>query len=324
MGVIMVARASWGKVEGWRSVTSIVTEWGAIAAVLVLAIYLNSALAYVIAVVLLGALQHRLAALGHEAAHGTLFRFRFWNDVTADAFCFFPILGTVHNYRRWHLAHHASPNDPDRDPDILNLGPLLMRDRFPMSRRLMVRLVFWRWISAPASLIRYGIEYMKLNTFGVGKGLGSTFLYQRWYSPRIASVARVAFYVALGLVLAAISPRIALLVVALWVVPLATTFPYFLMLRDTFQHTNADAGRYTNTRVFRVHPIVRWAVFPYGQDLHLPHHASPSVPHYRLEALHHHLLESRAGYGPAAVECRGVLWNRTGEPTISDVLTQGH
>ena len=320
----MSDKARWGQVEGWRSVASLATEWGAIACVIVLAIYLDATPAYVVAVVLMGALQHRLAALGHEAAHGTLFQNRFWNDVMADAFCFFPVLGTVYHYRRWHLAHHASPNDPDRDPDILNLGPWLMRDSFPMSRGQMVWLVFWRWMSAPVSFIRYGIEYMKLNTFGRGKGLGPSLHHQRWYPPTAAAGARVAFYAALGLVLSALNPRISLLLIGLWVVPLVTTFPYFLMLRDTFQHTNADAGRYTNTRVFRVHPIVGWAVFPYGQDLHLPHHASPSVPHYRLEALHHHLLASRSAYGPAAVECRGVLWNRTGEPTISDVLTQGH
>ena len=34
------------------------------------------------------------------------------------------------------------------------------------------------------------------------------------------------------------------------------------------------------------------------------------------------LLATRAGYGPAAVECRGVMWNRTGEPTIADTLTR--
>jgi fatty acid desaturase len=313
----------WGRIEGWRGARSLALEWASVAGVIGLATYLDAPLPYVAAVVLVGALQHRLAALGHEAAHGVLFRDRFWNDAAADALCFFPVLGTVRHYRRWHLAHHAAPNDPERDPDVLNLGPWLLRDRFPMSRHRIVWLVFLRWASGPASFIRYGWSYMCMNTLGRGAGLRPPVRDRPGYPPRAEALGRAAFYSALGLALWALGPRAALAFVALWILPLMTTFPYFLMLRDTFQHTNADAGRYTNTRVFRVHPAVRWAVFPYGQDLHLPHHAAPSVPHYRLEALHRHLLATRAGYGPAAVECRGVMWNRTGEPTIADTLARG-
>jgi fatty acid desaturase len=300
-----------------------VIEWGSVVGVIGLALRLDGIPSYAVAIVLVGVLQHRLAALGHEAAHGSLFRNRSWNDAVANALCFFPILGTVHHYRRWHLAHHASANDPERDPDVLNLGPWLLRDRFPMSRGRMVWLVFLRWVSAPVSFVRYGWSYLRLNTFGRGADLRPFGLHHRWYPPRVEFLARVASYAALGLVLSVLELSGTLGFVVSWVVPLVTTFPYFLMLRDTFQHTNADAGRYTNTRVFRVHPVVRWAVFPYGQDRHLPHHASPRVPHYRLEALHQHLLATRAAYGPAAVECRGVLWNQTGEPTIADVLTNG-
>jgi fatty acid desaturase len=252
----------WGRIEGWRSGYSLAIEWGSIVAVIAMAFQFDSIPIYLVAVVLVGALQHRLAALGHEAAHGSLFRNRFWNDAVADALCFFPILGTVHHYRRWHLAHHASPNDPERDPDVLNLGPWLLRDRFPMSRGRMVWLVFWRWLTAPVSFVRYGCSYIRMNTFGKGAGLRPLGLHHRWYSPRVEFLARVASYAALGLVLSVLGPSTALWFVVLWVLPLVTTFPYFLMLRDTFQHTNADAGRYTNTRVFRVHPVVRWAVFP--------------------------------------------------------------
>lgn len=313
----------WGRVESWRSVCSLTIEWSSVAAVIWLAIQLDRIPFYVVAIVLVGALQHRLAALGHEAAHGSLLRNRFWNDAVADALCFFPILGTVHHYRCWHLAHHASPNDPERDPDVLNLGRWLLRDQFPMLRGRMVWLVFMRWVSAPVSFVRYGLSYMLLNTFGKGEGLRRVLPSHRWYPRRVECLARVTFYAVLGIFVSVLGPNAALFSVVLWVVPLTTTFPYFLMLRDTFQHTNADAGQYTNTRVFRVHPVVRWAVFPYGQELHLPHHISPHVPHYRLEALHDHLLANRAAYGPVAVECRGVLWNRTGDPTIADVLSQG-
>ena len=42
-------------------------------------------------------------------------------------------------------------------------------------------------------------------------------------------------------------------------------------------------GRLTNSRVFFTDFFTRWAVFVYGQDMHIPHHLFPAVPHYRLE-----------------------------------------
>lgn len=78
----------------------------------------------------------------------------------------------------------------------------------------------------------------------------------------------------------------------LWLVPAFTTFPLFMILRQWVQHGNADRGRYTNTRVFLVGPLVRYAVFPWGMDYHLPHHLMASVPHYNLKRLHEILLRN--------------------------------
>lgn len=75
-----------------------------------------------------------------------------------------------------------------------------------------------------------------------------------------------------------------------WILPLFTTFALFMVLRQWVQHGNADRGRLTNTRIFFVNPLVRYAIFPWGMDFHLPHHLYASVPHYRLEYLHRMLL----------------------------------
>ena len=42
-------------------------------------------------IVLVGALQHRLAGLGHEAAHYSLLKNKLLNDLIGDVFCMFPI-----------------------------------------------------------------------------------------------------------------------------------------------------------------------------------------------------------------------------------------
>ncbi len=106
----------------------------------------------------------------------------------------------------------------------------------------------------------------------------------------------------------------------LWILPLFTAFPVYMILREWVQHGNADRGRYTNSRVFLIDPITRYAVFPLGMDYHLPHHLFVGVPHYKLKRLHQ-LLLSNPEY---AEKCRVVdgWFGDKGEkgPSVMDVL----
>lgn len=76
----------------------------------------------------------------------------------------------------------------------------------------------------------------------------------------------------------------------LWILPLFTTFPLFMILREWLQHGNADRGRLTNSRILLSGPVARYAIFPWGMDYHLPHHLFASVPHYKLKELHEVML----------------------------------
>jgi len=108
----------------------------------------------------------------------------------------------------------------------------------------------------------------------------------------------------------------------LWILPLFTSFAFFMILRQWVQHGNGDRGWLTNTRVFFVSPFIRFAVFPMGQDLHLPHHLYASIPHYRLRKLHDALMEYPE-YREEAVVVEGYFAPRyVGQknPTVLDVL----
>lgn len=112
----------------------------------------------------------------------------------------------------------------------------------------------------------------------------------------------------------------------LWLVPVFTTFPLFMILRQWVQHGNADRGRYTNTRVFLVGPLVRYAVFPWGMDYHLPHHLMASVPHYNLKRLHEILLRDPE-YREKGVIVEGYFGdddNANRRPTAMGVLGAAH
>jgi fatty acid desaturase len=107
-----------------------------------------------------------------------------------------------------------------------------------------------------------------------------------------------------------------------WLVPVFTAFPLFMILRQWVQHGNADRGRYTNTRVFLVGPMVRYAVFPFGMDYHLPHHLMASVPHYNLKRLHEILLRDPV-YREKGVIVEGYFGegeSAEGHPTAMGVL----
>ncbi len=110
-----------------------------------------------------------------------------------------------------------------------------------------------------------------------------------------------------------------------WILPLFTSFALFMMLRQVVQHGNADRGRLTNTRIFLVNPLIRYAIFPFGMDYHLPHHLYASVPHYKLKKLHKLLKQYDPDYQKNGQVVEGyfsppsVKQEQT-SPTVMEVL----
>jgi fatty acid desaturase len=347
------------------------------------------------AIVLMGAIQHRLAGLGHEASHYSFMKNRLLNDLVPDLFCMFPLMTTVHFYRLFHMAHHQFTNNPSRDPDLQNFGHGKRADEFPMSRGRFIRVIYFAFLVAPVRFVRYQWAYFRINTLGQGKNVyvdggdgveggsqrplprlgtvlgiayvvglnvltwfltamkqpgwlipagllsfglaaGVTLLLPEWalfrspfrqaYSPRVGSIIRIGFFTflleALSHLRWATGGSSALYFTVLWFVPLTTSFMFFMFLRDVYQHSNADDGRLTNSRVFFADPFTRWAVFVYGQDMHIPHHLFPAIPHYRLRDLHDLLKQDHGTYRELVVETHGTFHDAQGRPTILDEMTR--
>lgn len=143
---------------------------------------------------------------------------------------------------------------------------------------------------------------------------------------RYTSALRVGFITVLLTTLAVVTKRTGAPAVPyfllLWAVPIFTAFAFFMILRQLVQHGNGGRGWVNNTRTFLVAPLIRFAVFPMGQDYHLPHHMYATVPHYRLKRLHA-LLMQYPEYRDEALEVHGYFASPERpqvHPTVVDVL----
>lgn len=117
-------------------------------------------------------------------------------------------------------------------------------------------------------------------------------------------------------------PTLAFLV--LWIAPLIYVFPYFMLLREIYQHANAGREELDNSRVMHADPFTRWAVLGYGNDYHLIHHIYPNIPHDRLPEVHQTLMTESEEYRTVVDESHGVIKGRAGIPSLLDQLAKGH
>jgi len=339
------------------------------------------------AMVLMGAGQHRLTTLGHEASHYMLFKNRKLNELASDFLCMFPVLSTTHQYRLQHLAHHQFPNDPERDPDVLQMEASGHRFQWPMSPGRFIWECIVKQLLIFTKLIRYIRMRAKFSATGEGSGpyegksprsrllvvVGICYLLgqaailtllvmldqplllaivptvllalvlvfyavvpDRFYrhsnlkpdvSPRATTLARFTYLTAVFTSLAWLSRLTGapwgLYYLVLWIVPLATTFSFFMVMRQLVQHGNATRERFTNTRIFLVGCLIRWSVFPLGMEYHLPHHLFPLVPHYRLRQLHEMLLEVET-YRREGIVVEGYFFHRRPpeHPTVLELMAR--
>ncbi len=338
-----------------------------------------------IAIVLIGAGQHQLTGLAHEASHHILLKNRFWNDFVSDWFCMFPLFSSTQHYRLQHIAHHQFVNDPDRDPDVSQLQTSGHWLHFPVDKKTFLVTLFkqawlpnlFRFMRIRAAYnaipteknpylkkgwkpnkttVRVGILYM-LTLIGVlaalvysenplllavvpaGMYAAIMLFYAKIPAPmyhqsrvhpvismRVMTLLRMTYVSLLFNGLAWLSRYVTvyapLFYLLLWVVPIFTSFSFFMILRQLVQHGNGGRGWLSNTRVFLLNPLLNFAVFPLGQDYHLPHHLFASVPHYRLKELHE-VLSQCAEYRQQAVVVEGYFMpyeKPPTKPTVVEVL----
>ena len=150
----------------------------------------------------------------------------------------------------------------------------------------------WPWAGIVTVVTLVVLHFMPRNSLIEGS-------LKSYLNPRWATFGRLTYITLLfsGLVHLRLTTGLPFVMAyyLLWVFPLATTFSFLMVLREDIQHSHTLPGRFRNTRDAEVPWVMKWAVFPYGMDLHLAHHLYSMVPHYRLSELNQ-LLQTTTVY----------------------------
>lgn len=280
--------------EPGRALRAIATEWSIIAAAIALGLWAHHPLVTVLAVIVIGARQHALLVIAHDAAHFRLLPGRVANDWVGNLLLSWPMFVSVQGFRHFHGPHHkflAAPGDGNRalwsthDGE----GQLAPEWRYPKSTWGFVRKILWR-ASGPTG------------AFWILRGVVGGF--QFGVSP-LGKLARLAFA---GAVAALLTWAEAWGAFALyWVLPYCTWHVAAQYIRLACEHSAipSTAPGYELTRTTLPTRLEGFFLLPRHVGYHIEHHWYPSVPFYRLPDLHARLCQ-QAGFSAHAPISRSL------------------
>jgi fatty acid desaturase len=278
-----------------RALAATAEGWISIAAAIALCWYFWHPALYVLAVMFIGARQHALIIIGHDASHYRYLPTRWQNELFANLFLMWPVFASVEGFRKFHGTHHQYTNLPsDGNRHIWYThdaaGELAPGWRFPKTR-LGLALVLLRR------------AFFLTGIFWIFRGLVGSFLIP---SPHWMLAAKLGFYASVVGALTLFDAWYAFLLY--WLIPYCTWHIAIQYARIICEHSavESDEEEYGITRT----TIPTWLesifILPCNVGYHLEHHWYPSVPFYRLPDLHRHLM-AREGFRTHAVVRRSVL-----------------
>lgn len=274
----------------YKALAAVALEWTLIAAAIALCQAACNPAVYAAAVIWIGARQHALTVLGHDAAHFRFLPGRRWNDAVANLLMQWPTFITVEGFRYFHAGHHRFTGEPDDGNRRIwrthtNDGRLTDEWTYPKN----VPALIW-------TIVRRAAVFTGL--FWIVRGLAATVVFRRsWMQVAV----RLGFYAGGVAVLAAAGALRGLLLY--WIVPFCTWHMACQYMRLIAEHSAVPATdpAYAITRTTLARRWERWLIVPRNIHYHIEHHWYPSVPFYNLPALHARLMEQPEFRARAAV-----------------------
>ena len=271
-------------IEDWRAWSTLLVNYGLIAASMAMVAFMPNALTIVLALFIIGTRQLGLAVVMHESAHHTLFSNRRLNDFVGNWLAGYPIYLSADMYRTHHLEHHAKTGT-EGDPDLPLATP------FPVSRASMARKVARDLLGVTGLKQLIGTTVLVARVCR-GKEVDAGTLPLRL--ERKAAIRMVVGTVvtngALFAVLAALGhPMLYLLWFGAWM----TTNKLVARIRSIAEHAVVPdpSDPIGQTRTVRAGWLERLFIAPNQVQYHLEHHLLMTVPHYNLPRFHEMLRE---------------------------------
>jgi fatty acid desaturase len=275
-------------------------NWGLIAACFALVAWRPAWYTVLPAMLLLAGRQLGLAILMHECAHRSFMETKRLNDWVGTWLCGAPVGADLQGYRSYHMVHHVKTGTGE-DPDLANYANYPV-SRASLARKFMRDLIGLSGLKSLLGLMRLyagqGSRWQRLKTL-------------LWTTRRmlLAQVVLLALCAALG------RPLLYLL----WPVSWLTVYQLYSRIRNAAEHGGLPGTHtsdlWANTRTTRAAWWARLTVAPNHVNFHFEHHLAPTVPCYRLPALHRWLWQQgafkRAQYEPGY---RQVLLRLLGRP----------
>lgn len=267
------------RIDPRRALFAVASEWLGIVAAVALYMWQPGFVTALVAVIWIGARQHALTVIAHDASHYRFLRRRWANELFGNLLLAWPVFISVAGFRKFHGDHHRHFEMPGDGNRVLwrthtTDGRLRPEWVYP-KRRLALALLLLRHL-----LLATGVRW-------VLRGLLSVVFIPE---PTWARMGRVAFYVAVAVLLTATGTwwEFALL----WLLPLCTWHIVVQYMRLIAEHSAVHSHdlEFQGTRTTLATPLERLLILPRNIGYHIEHHWYPSVPFYRLPELHAALM----------------------------------
>ena len=276
-------------VDDARAARAIAAEWAQIVATIAIVHTFFHPALYLVAIPILGARQHALTVLGHDAVHWRLFSDRFLNDWLGNLIVQWPVFLSVESFRKFHGEHHrftAMVGDGNRF-----LWKTHDADGQPTPE--------WTY---PKTAGQLALKILRRSLFATGLRwiVRSAVAAWRFRSSTLQFGLRLAWTAAIAAALTAVEGWTAFAMY--WLVPFCTWHVAAQYMRLIAEHSAiAGEGPYSVTRTTLATPLERYLIVPRNIHYHLEHHWYPSVPWYNLPKLHEALMQRPAYRSKAAV-----------------------
>jgi fatty acid desaturase len=263
------------RIRPWRALSIVLAQWAVILGTAALCETVRHLVAYVAAVFVIGARQHALTVVVHDAVHYRFLPEKRWNDWIANVLAGWPTFLPVELFRAAHGPHHrylGEKRDGNRiawkthDPaGALNPEWTYPKSGFGLAWKILRRASGWTgllWIT---------------------RGLGTPATL-RWRFPRTALfISYHAMVLVCALLTGAGRP-----ILMYWIVPYCTWHIAIQYVRLVCEHSGriSDHRGFNSTRSTVPGFIGRAFVLPCHVGYHIEHHWYPSVPSYNLPELH--------------------------------------